>query len=335
MKKYNPENILITGGCGFIGSNLVRYIFSKTNFSGKIINLDKLTYAANVNNLKDIENEYKSRYFFEQNDICNIENNKRIIEKYNIDTVIHLAAESHVDRSIEGPSDFIQTNIVGTYSLLETCREIWKERKDVLFHHVSTDEVFGSLGKEGYFTEKTPYSPRSPYSASKASSDHLVMAYYHTYNLPVKMSNCSNNYGPHQYPEKLIPLMILNILNNKPLPVYGDGKNIRDWLYVEDHCSALWKIINDGNLGESYNIGGNNEKSNIDLVIYLCESIAEIQNRDSEDYKKLIKFVKDRKGHDKRYAIDNQKIVESLKWKPEIGFEKGLEKTINWYMANF
>ena len=334
MKTFNPNNILITGGCGFIGTNLIKYIFNNTDFSGTIINLDKLTYAGNRENLTDIEAEYNDRYFFVHNDICNMENNKNILEKYNIDTVIHLAAESHVDRSIEGPSDFIQTNIVGTYSLLEVCRDIWKDREDVLFHHVSTDEVYGSLGKEGYFTETTPYSPRSPYSASKASSDHLVMAYYYTYNLPVKMSNCSNNYGPYQYPEKLIPLMILNMINNKPLPVYGDGKNIRDWLYVEDHCSALWTIIIKGSLGESYNVGGNNEWTNNDLVNSLCELTAEINNKDI-NYKELISYVEDRKGHDRRYAIDNNKIVNQLEWKPEFGFEKGLKKTIKWYLSEY
>lgn len=335
MRAFMPRNILVTGGCGFIGSNMIHYLFKKTYFNGNIVNLDKLTYAGNLMNLKDIEEEKSgTKYFFEKGDICNIENNIRILEKYDIDTVIHLAAESHVDRSIEGPGAFIQTNIVGTYSLLESCRTFWKDRKDVLFHHVSTDEVYGSLGEDGYFTESTTYSPRSPYSASKAGSDHLVMAYYHTYGLPVTMSNCSNNYGPYQFPEKLIPLMILNMIEGKPLPVYGDGKNIRDWLYVEDHCSALWLIVQKGRIGESYNVGGNNEKSNIELVNFICEETAKIENKDTNYYKKLITYVDDRKGHDKRYAIDSRKLHEELGWTPVIGINKGIESTIKWYLKN-
>ena len=337
MKRvYTPRNILVTGGCGFIGSNFIRYLFQdKTGFSGKIINLDKLTYAGNPLNLKDIqEKENGSRYFFEQEDICNLENNKFLLEKYQIDTIVNFAAESHVDRSIHGPDEFIKTNIFGTFNLLEACRNIWKESKDVLFHHVSTDEVFGSLGPEGYFTETTPYSPRSPYSASKAGSDHLVMAYHHTYGLPVTLSNCSNNYGPYQFPEKLIPLMILNMLEDRELPVYGDGKNIRDWLYVEDHNSAVWTVIRRGKRGESYNIGGENEWENIKLVNTLCEIVAKEVSEKPEKIKKRITFVKDRLGHDRRYAINCDKIKTELDWNQSITFEEGLKNTVRWYCNN-
>jgi dTDP-glucose 4,6-dehydratase len=274
--KRRLKNILVTGGAGFIGSNFIHFIFNQTKFNGRIINVDKLTYAGNLENLVEIDSEYGGeRYFFEKADICDFDKIKEIFKKYDIDTVVNFAAESHVDRSIYGPRDFMQTNIMGTFNLLEVARECWreKEKEEILFHHISTDEVYGSIEEGGYFYEDTAYKPNSPYSASKASSDHLVRAYYKTYSLPATISNCSNNYGPYQFPEKLIPLMILNILEEKPLPVYGDGKNIRDWLCVEDHCLAIWKIINHGRVGETYNIGGENEWENIRLVNFLCEKI--------------------------------------------------------------
>jgi dTDP-glucose 4,6-dehydratase len=329
------ENILITGGAGFIGSNFIHYVFRETMFGGKIVNVDKLTYAGNLENLVEIENKYGGeRYFFERVDICDFDEIKKIFEKYNIDAVVNFAAESHVDRSIYGPKDFVQTNIMGTFNLLEVARECWKEKEkeEILFHHISTDEVYGSIEDGGYFCETTAYKPNSPYSASKASSDHLVRAYYKTYGLPVTISNCSNNYGPYQFPEKLISLMILNILEEKALPVYGDGKNIRDWLYVEDHCSAIWEVLNKGVVGETYNIGGENEWENIKLVNYLCEKIAEIEGKDRDYYKKLITFVKDRPGHDRRYAINCDKIKSKLGWQRQFDFEKGLVTTIKWYM---
>ena len=331
--KFN--NILITGGAGFIGSNLIHYIFEKTDYTGRIINLDKLTYAGNPQNIVDIEQkEQGKRYFFEHGDICDFDNNIRIFKQYNIDAVIHLAAESHVDRSILGPGEFIRTNINGTFALLETCRSVWKDRKDVRFHHVSTDEVFGSLGATGYFTETTPYDPRSPYSSSKASSDHLVRAYFHTYGLPITLTNCSNNYGPYQFPEKLIPIMIYNMRDQKPLPVYGDGKNIRDWLYVEDHNSAVWTVLQNGVVGESYNIGGENEWENIKLVNTLCEIFARETGADEAKIKGLINFVKDRPGHDRRYAIDCSKLKKELGWRQSVDFGQGLKKTVCWYLDN-
>lgn len=331
MRSLN--NILVTGGAGFIGSNFIRYVLEKANFKGKIINLDKLTYAGNLENLSDIEEKYGGKhYFFERGDICDVQKVREVFEKYQIDTVVHFAAESHVDRSIYGPKDFIETNIIGTFHLLETARFFWKERQDVLFHHISTDEVYGSLGETGYFYENTPYDPRSPYSASKASSDHLVKAYYHTYGLPITLSNCSNNYGPYQFPEKLIPVMILNMLNEKNLPVYGDGKNIRDWLFVEDHNSAVWEIMKKGKTGETYNIGGENEWENIKLVLTLCEKMEKKMNKKSGYYKQLITFVKDRPGHDRRYAINCDKIKRELGWKQSVDFDKGLDLTIDWYL---
>lgn len=329
------NNILITGGAGFIGSNFIHFIFRKTNFKGKIINVDKLTYAGNLENLTDIEKKYSGkRYFFEQVDICDYDATADIIKKYNVDSVVHFAAESHVDRSIFGPKDFINTNIIGTFNLLETARMLWGKSENNLFHHISTDEVYGSLDEAGYFYENTPYAPRSPYSASKASSDHLVKAYFNTYNLPITISNCSNNYGPYQFPEKLIPLMILNIINEKTLPVYGDGRNVRDWLYVEDHCSGIWEIIRKGKIGETYNISGENEWKNIDLVNVLCEKMALELNKDKQYFKKLITFVKDRLGHDKRYAMNCDKIKKELGWKPTVSFEEGLNITIKWYLNN-
>jgi dTDP-glucose 4,6-dehydratase len=335
--KRRLENILVTGGAGFIGSNFIRYIFNKTDFNGKMINTDKLTYAGNLENLKEIDSKLKGeRYFFEKADICNFEKIKNIFIKYNIDTVVNFAAESHVDRSIFRPKDFIQTNIMGTFILLEVAREVWEKEdySQLLFHHISTDEVYGSIEEGGYFYEDTAYRPNSPYSASKASSDHLVRAYYKTFGLPATISNCSNNYGPYQFPEKLIPLMILNIIKEKDLPVYGDGKNVRDWLYVEDHCSAIWQILNHGKTGEAYNIGGDNEWENIKLVNVLYEKIGWLQGRDKDYYKKLITFVKDRPGHDRRYAINCDKIKKELGWGRQFDFEEGLDSTIKWYINN-
>jgi dTDP-glucose 4,6-dehydratase len=335
--KRRLENILMTGGAGFIGSNFIHYVFKNTSFCGKIINIDKLTYAGNLENLQEIDNDYgEKRYFFEKVDICDFDELKRIFCAYGIDTMVNFAAESHVDRSIYGPKNFVQTNIMGTFNLLEVARECWKEKEneEILFHHISTDEVYGSIGEGGYFYEDTAYKPNSPYSASKASSDHLVKAYYKTYGLPITISNCSNNYGPYQFPEKLIPLMILNILEDKDLPVYGDGKNVRDWLYVEDHCRAIWEILKKGAVGQTYNIGGENEWENIKLVNYLCEKIAKIKGKDKDYYKKLIIFVKDRPGHDRRYAINCDKIKSELGWSRQFDFEDGLDKTIHWYINN-
>jgi len=335
--KRKLENILITGGAGFVGSNFIYYVFNKTDFGGKIINADRLTYAGNLENLIEIENKYGGeRYFFEKVDVCDFDKIKKIFEKYGIDTVFNFAAESHVDRSIFGPKDFIQTNIMGTFTLLEVARECWreKEKEEILFHHISTDEVYGSIEEGRYFYENTAYQPNSPYSASKASSDHLVRAYNKTYGLPTTISNCSNNYGPYQFPEKLVPLMILNILKGKVLPVYGDGKNIRDWLYVEDHCQAIWEILNKGKVGETYNIGGENEWENITLVNYLCEKIAKIKGKDKNYFKRLITFVKDRPGHDRRYAINCDKIKKQLRWKRRYDFKEGLDLTIRWYIDN-
>jgi dTDP-glucose 4,6-dehydratase len=333
--KRKLQNIMITGGAGFIGSNFIHYIFKQPGFKGRIINVDKLTYAGNLENLIEIDKQFSgSNYFFENADIKDHEAIKAILKKYDIDTIVHFAAESHVDRSIVGPGEFIQTNIMGTFSLLEGIRGYWKDRDDVLFHHVSTDEVYGSLDDSGYFLESTAYDPHSPYSASKASSDHLVKAYYHTYEIPVTISNCSNNYGPYQFPEKLIPLMILNMLNNKPLPVYGEGKNVRDWLFVDDHCAAIWIIMNQGNCGDTYNIGGDNEWENIKLIHALCEKTATILSKDEGSFKQLITFVNDRPGHDKRYAIDCSKIKKELCWKQQVDFSQGLDKTILWYLEN-
>jgi dTDP-glucose 4,6-dehydratase len=329
------RHIAVTGGSGFIGSNFIHYAYREMDFNGIIVNIDKLTYAGNPLNLTDIVNEYGSKtYFFEKTDICDYEQIRKVFQKYDIDTVVHFAAESHVDRSIFGPRQFIETNILGTFHLLEIARELWGQRKDTLFHHVSTDEVYGSLGKDGFFYETTPYRPNSPYSASKASSDHLVRAYAHTYGLPVTISNCSNNYGPYQFPEKLIPLMISNMIDEKPLPVYGDGKNVRDWLYVEDHVSAIWTILNSGKTGETYNIGGETEWENIKLVHVLCEKMASRMNKPQDRLKRLITFVKDRPGHDRRYAINCDRIKHELGWKQSVDFERGLEKTIDWYLKN-
>jgi dTDP-glucose 4,6-dehydratase len=324
------KNILVTGGAGFIGSHLVRLLVNKyPNY--RIVNLDKLTYAGNLMNLVDVDQ--KPNYVFVKGDVCSQDDLNAVFSNYQISDVIHLAAESHVDRSIHGPMDFIMTNIVGTACLLETARANWEGTNHV-FHHVSTDEVYGSLGKEGLFEESTPYDPRSPYSASKASSDHLVNAYFHTYNFPVKISNCSNNYGSHHFPEKLIPLMINNIQNNKSLPIYGKGDNIRDWLWVEDHARAIDLIFHEGRIGESYNVGGLNEWTNIQLVQFLCRIMDQKLGREIGESEKLITFVQDRAGHDARYAIDASKLEKELGWKPSIRFEEGLEKTVDWYLEN-
>ena len=326
-------NLLVTGGSGFIGTNFIRYLFDRPDFSGRIVNVDRLTYAGNPENLADIEKQFPDRYVFRQADICDMDSLARIFDENSVDTVCHFAAESHVDRSIVAPDDFIQTNIVGTFNLLEIARN--RIKKIERFHHISTDEVFGSLGKNGYFTEDTAYRPNSPYSASKAASDHLVRAYHATYGLPVTLSNCSNNYGPYQFPEKLIPLMILNALEGKPLPVYGDGKNVRDWLYVEDHCSAIWEIIRRGKEGDTYNVGGNCEMENLSLVEMICDTIdAKTAQNSEKSRRELISFVKDRPGHDRRYAIDAAKIKNELGWEPLTPIKQGIDLTIDWYLNN-
>ncbi len=325
------KNLLVTGGCGFIGSNFIRWLMNNKDFSGRIINVDTLTYAGNPENLADIAADFESRYIFHKVDICDAAKLEDIFARYDIDAVCHFAAESHVDRSIKTPGDFIQTNIVGTFNLLEAAKARGDQFK--LFHHVSTDEVYGSLGAEGLFREDTPYRPNSPYSASKAASDHLVRAYYKTFGLPATISNCSNNYGPYQFPEKLIPLIILNALEGKSLPVYGDGKNVRDWLYVEDHCKAIWTIMNAGKRGETYNVGGKAEMENIVIVQMICDILDEIEPAgDGNQRRTLITFVKDRPGHDRRYAIDFSKIHNELGWSPEESFTSGLRKTIIWYL---
>lgn len=334
------KNILVTGGAGFIGSNFIRYAFEKAGFKGRLVNLDKLTYAGNPENLADIARAYKGRYVFVKGDICDFRLVGRLFTKYKFDTVVNFAAESHVDRSIFGPRDFVETNIHGTFSLLEAARSVWAGRKGVRFHHVSTDEVYGSLGATGKFKETTPYDPRSPYSASKASSDHLVRAYHHTYGLPVTISNCSNNYGPYHFPEKLIPLVILNAMEGKPLPVYGDGKNVRDWLYVEDHCSAVWRILSKGRPGQTYNVGGDCEMTNIEVVRSVCAALEELlpspENTalKGKNYEDLITFVKDRPGHDRRYAIDFSKLKRELGWRPSVDFAGGMLRTVRWYLTN-
>lgn len=326
------KTILITGGAGFIGSHVVRR-FVKKYHDYLIVNADKLTYAGNLENLTDIDKS--DNYKFEKVDIVDKQEVLRLFDKYSFDGVIHLAAESHVDRSITGPDEFVFTNIVGTVNLLNAALKSWKDNFDgKRFYHISTDEVFGSLGKEGFFTEETKYDPRSPYSASKASSDHMVRAYFHTYGLPVVVSNCSNNYGPNHFPEKLIPLAINNIKNSKPIPVYGKGENIRDWLYVEDHASAIDVIFHRGKSGDTYNIGGNNEWKNIDLILLLCKIMDKKLNRPAGTSEKLITYVKDRPGHDLRYAIDSTKLQNELGWSPIPDFAVGLEKTVDWYLSN-
>jgi dTDP-glucose 4,6-dehydratase len=326
------KNILITGGAGFIGSHLVRLFVNKYP-KYQIINMDVLTYAGNLENLKDIE--AKENYTFVKCDICDIEKVKQVFLDYKIDSVIHLAAESHVDRSIEDPFSFAQTNVMGTLSLLQTAKEYWDtDFTNKLFYHVSTDEVYGSLGEEGFFTETTKYDPHSPYSASKASSDHFVRAFHDTYGLPVVISNCSNNYGSYQFPEKLIPLFIHNIINNKPLPIYGKGENVRDWLFVDDHARAIDIIFHKGKLGDTYNIGGFNEWKNIDLTKLLISAVDKHLGSAAGTSEKLITFIADRAGHDLRYAIDATKLKEELGWEPSLQFEEGIDKTVKWYLDN-
>jgi dTDP-glucose 4,6-dehydratase len=341
----DKTTILVTGGAGFIGSNFIRYVLTATGFRGSIVNFDKLTYAGNLASLEDIDRTLGGkRYFFERGDVCDPRRIEDVLRKYSVPIVVHFAAESHVDRSIHGPADFIETNINGTFRLLEAVRSAWQGRQDVRFHHVSTDEVYGSLGETGSFFEDTPYDPRSPYSASKAASDHLVRAYYHTYGLPVTLSNCSNNYGPYHFPEKLIPLMILNALEGKGLPVYGDGANVRDWLYVDDHCEAVWQILKKGAAGETYNIGGECEKRNIEVVKEICSLLDELAPVPENPrvkgpagirhYRDLITYVADRPGHDRRYAINCDKIKRELGWKQRYDFSVGLRATISWYLRN-
>jgi len=334
--------LLITGGAGFIGSAVIRHIIQTTE--DEVVNLDKLTYAGNLESLAEVSGS--ERYVFEQVDICNRAEVDRVIAQYQPDAIMHLAAESHVDRSIDGPADFIETNIVGTYTLLEASRQYWQvlngdKKANFRFHHISTDEVYGDLphpaevddAEQHLFTETTPYAPSSPYSASKASSDHLVRAWLRTYGMPTLVTNCSNNYGPHHFPEKLIPLVILNAIEGKPLPVYGKGDQIRDWLYVDDHARALYKVVTEGTPGETYNIGGHNEKQNIEVVHTLCDILQELRPQESR-YRSLITYVKDRPGHDMRYAIDASKIQKELDWVPAETFETGIRKTVKWYLDN-
>ena len=328
--------ILITGGAGFIGSAVVRHVLENSDDS--VVNLDKLTYAGNLESLEDVADN--SRYFFEQVDICNKHEVARVFKEHMPDVVMHLAAESHVDRSIDSPSDFVETNIVGTYNMLEVARAYWTnldeiEKRIFRFHHISTDEVFGDLeGEDDLFTEETPYAPSSPYSASKAASDHLVRAWFRTYNFPVVITNCSNNYGPYQFPEKLIPLVIMNALSGKELPIYGAGDQVRDWLFVDDHAEALYKVVLEGALGETYNIGGHNEKKNIDVVNTICDILEDIIPLEAGSYRDLITHVADRPGHDLRYAIDASKIARDLNWQPKETFESGIKKTVLWYLDN-
>ena len=326
------KNILVTGGAGFIGSHLVRLLANKYP-KYHIINMDVLTYAGNLENLKDIE--HKENYSFVKCDICDFKKVKQVFVDYKIDSIIHLAAESHVDRSIEDPFSFAQTNVMGTLSLLQAAKSYWENNfKNKLFYHISTDEVYGSLSDEGFFTEETAYDPHSPYSASKASSDHFVRAFADTYGLPVVISNCSNNYGSYQFPEKLIPLFINNIVNNKPLPIYGKGENVRDWLFVKDHAVAIDVIFHKGKLNETYNIGGFNEWKNIDLIKVIIKTVDKMLGRDEGTSDKLITYVTDRAGHDLRYAIDSTKLKNELGWEPSLQFEEGIEKTIKWYLEN-
>ncbi len=330
-----PKKIMVTGGAGFIGSAVVRHLIESTDAT--VINVDKLTYAGNLESLAAVDDS--PRYHFERIDICDAAAVNEVFTRYHPDAVMHLAAESHVDRSIDGPRSFVETNIVGTFTLLEAARAYLAKldgpaREEFRFHHISTDEVYGSLGPTGLFTEETPYQPNSPYSASKASSDHLVRAWQHTFGLPIVITNCSNNYGPYQFPEKLIPVLIANALAHRPLPIYGKGDNVRDWLYVEDHAEALVKVLSDGKVGETYNIGGHNERTNLEVVRAVCVLLDELAPEPRTSYADLIEFVTDRPGHDKRYAMDTTKIERELGWKPRETFESGLRKTVEWYLAN-
>jgi dTDP-glucose 4,6-dehydratase len=323
-----PKSLLVTGGSGFIGSSFIRYLLGPANYEGKVLNLDLLTYAGNPENVAGIAKD--PRYTFVQGDIADSALVTRLVEEHQVDAIVHFAAESHVDRSIVTPGAFIQTNVVGTFQLLEVVRKA----RHVHFHHVSTDEVYGSLGPTGAFREDTPYQPNSPYSASKASSDHLVRAYAHTYGISTTLSNCSNNYGPYQFPEKLIPVMILNLVEGKPLPVYGDGLNVRDWLYVDDHAEAIYAILRSGRAGETYNVGGDGEKTNLEIIHLLIAHVAECTGKSKADLEHLITFVKDRPGHDRRYAIDFDKIQKELGWRPRHDLKAGLASTTRWYLDN-
>ncbi len=329
------QNVLVTGGAGFIGSNFVRYLL-KTEPGVKVVNLDKLTYAGSVENLVDLPGA--DRHHFVQGDICDLPLVEQLFEEHQIDTVVHFAAETHVDRSIQGPGAFVRTNVVGTFTLLEAARKFWLSGQSVgkRFHHVSTDEVFGTLRPgEPAWIESTPYAPNSPYSASKASSDHLVRAYHHTYGLPVSITNCSNNYGPYQFPEKLIPLMILNAVDGTPLPVYGDGQQVRDWLYVEDHCEAIHLVVKHGRVGETYNIGGNNQPANVEVIHQICSLLDEcLPDSKHTPHEQLIQYVNDRPGHDRRYAMNIGKINQELGWQPRQSLGSGLQKTVEWYLAH-
>ncbi len=334
------KRILVTGGAGFIGANHIHHLFEDASFTGSVCNIDKITYAGNLDSLKDVKAQHPDRYFFEHADICDAGRIAEIIKGFKPDTIVNFAAESHVDRSIDGPMEFINTNVLGTAVMLDAALRYWRGLDDAAkaafrFHHVSTDEVFGSLGEEGMFTETTPYDPSSPYSASKAGSDHIVRAWHRTFGLPVLISNCSNNYGGYQFPEKLIPLMILNCLAHKPLPVYGKGLNVRDWLYVHDHCDAINCIIQSGKPGQTYNIGGHNEMTNIEIVTTICRLLDELQPSDKlGSYTELITYVADRPGHDLRYAIDASKIHAELGWLPKETFQTGIRKTVLWYLEH-
>ena len=331
---HTPRNVLVTGGAGFIGCNFVRYILNE-NPEVQVVNLDALSYAGHRASLREVEERFGDRHVFVHGDIRDRTTVRRLFDEHDVDTVVHFAAESHVDRSIDGPLDFVDTNVHGTAELLEAARAAWRDRSDVRFHHVSTDEVYGSLGDDGLFSEDTPYDPSSPYAASKAAADHLARAWHRTYGLPVTLSNCSNNYGPFQFPEKLIPLMISNAAAGSPLPVYGDGSNVRDWLYVADHCAALDSVIRHGRVGRTYNVGGHGERSNLEVVRLICDLIDELRpDSAGGGRRRLITFVADRPGHDHRYAIDPKRIEGELGWRPDHDFEQGLRETVIWYLEN-